>query len=87
MFWGVIMANFKKEFEIKIVEHISTISEKTDLWPLELNLVSFNGEEPKYDLRRWNKSHTRMGRGTTLTLGELKVLSMSIEDYLEESGL
>ena len=81
------MAGYKKDFTFKVVERISTISDKTDLWPLELNLVSFNGEEPKYDLRRWNKSHTRMGRGTTLTLGELKALSMSIEDYLEESGL
>ena len=81
------MAGFKKEFEFKIVERISTISNKNDSWPLELNLVSFNGEPPKYDIRRWDKSHTRMGRGASLTLDELRKLSMAIEDYLEESGL
>ncbi len=81
------MANFKKEFEFKIIERISTISDEKDTWPLELNLVSFNGEEPKYDLRRWNKNHTRMGRGTTLTLTELRNLFMVIETYLEENRL
>ena len=81
------MAGFKKEFEFKIIERISTISSKNDSWPLELNLVSFNGEQPKYNIRRWDKSHTRMGRGASLTLDELRKLSMAIEDYLEESGL
>ena len=40
----------------------------------ELNLVSWNGREPKYDLRDWDENHTRMGKGITLTKEEVEKL-------------
>ena len=36
-------------------------------WQLELNRVSWNGNEPKYDIRSWSPDHTKMGKGVTLT--------------------
>ena len=31
------------------------------------NLVSWNGREPKYDLRDWSENHEKMGKGITLS--------------------
>ena len=44
----------------------------------ELNLISWNGREPKYDLREWSEDHTKMGKGITLTESELQVLSEAL---------
>ena len=41
------MADFKYE----IVEHIGTLSESAKVWTKELNRISWNGGEPKYDIR------------------------------------
>ncbi|MBU8906184.1 YdbC family protein [Desertibacillus haloalkaliphilus] len=61
------MANIK--FEIK--ETIGTVSEGAKGWKKELNLVSWNGREPKYDLRDWSPEHEKMGKGLTLSEEEL----------------
>lgn len=77
------MAGFTNTFEFKIIEHISKVSENKNGWTLELNLVSFNGEPANYDIRRWDKSHTRMSKGITMSKDELKNLYLSIEEYIE----
>ena len=40
------MADFKYE----IVEHIGTLSESPKGWTKELNKISWNGGQPKYDI-------------------------------------
>lgn len=55
------------EVTFEIVEQIGTISEGKTGWNKELNLVAWNGAEPKYDIRDWDESHERMTRGITLT--------------------
>jgi hypothetical protein len=64
------MADIK--FEIK--ETIGTLSESAKGWSKELNLISWNGREPKYDLRDWAPDHTKMRKGVTLSVEELKKL-------------
>ena len=81
------MARRNDDFEFEIIEHIGTVADSKSSWPLELNIVSFNDGEANYDLRKWNKSHTRMSKGVSLTLDELKKLANVIEDYLNENGL
>lgn len=61
------MADIK--FEIK--ETIGYISESPKGWKKELNLISWNDKEPKYDLRDWSVEHEKMGKGVTLTSEEL----------------
>ena len=39
-------------------------------WTREVNLVSWNGAEPKVDIRDWNSDHTKMSKGITLTKDE-----------------
>ena len=64
------MANIKYE----IIKNIGTLSESSKGWKKELNLVSWNDREPKYDLRDWDPEHEKMGKGVTLTEEELKKL-------------
>lgn len=64
------MADIK--FEIK--QNIGILSESAKGWSKELNLVSWNDKEPKYDLREWDSTHEKMGKGMTLTVDELKKL-------------
>lgn len=64
------MSNIKYE----IVKQICILSESAKGWTKELNLITWNDREPKYDLRDWAPKHERMGKGTTLTVEELKEL-------------
>ncbi|HEK9498746.1 TPA: hypothetical protein TVE70_001191, partial [Streptococcus equi subsp. zooepidemicus] len=49
-------------------------SESDKGWTKELNRVSFNGAEPKWDIRTWSPDHTKMGKGITLTNEEFKTI-------------
>ena len=64
------MADIK--YEIK--ETVGVIAESAKGWKKELNLISWNGKEAKYDLREWEPEHEKMGKGVTLTRDELKSL-------------
>ena len=64
------MADIK--FEIK--ETLGAIAESAKGWKKELNIISWNGKEAKYDLREWSPDHEKMGKGVTLTNDELKSL-------------
>lgn len=61
------MADIK--YEIK--EEIGVIAESSKGWTKELNLISWNGKEAKYDLRDWAPEHAKMGKGVTLSKDEL----------------
>lgn len=67
------------EFTYNIVETLGILSETAKGWTKELNLISWNGREPKLDIREWAPEHEKMGKGVTLTEEEakeiLKVLS------------
>lgn len=62
------------EIKYEIKQNIGTLSESAKGWAKELNLVSWNDKEPKYDLREWDPAHEKMGKGVTLTVEELKKL-------------
>ena len=62
------------EFKFEIVEHLLTLSENDKGWTKELNRVSYNNAEPKFDIRSWSSDHTKMGKGITLTNEEFQVI-------------
>lgn len=64
----------QKEFKFEILAELGVISESNKGWRKELNIVSFNGNAPKYDLREWAPNHEKMGKGITLTETELEAL-------------
>lgn len=69
----------KSEISFEIVEHIGVLSTGSKGWNKELNLVSWNGREPKYDLREWSPEHDKMGKGVTLSKEELDALKGILE--------
>lgn len=69
----------KTEISFEIVEHIGVLSTGSKGWTKELNLISWNGREPKYDLREWSPEHDKMGKGVTLSKDELDALKGILE--------
>ena len=67
------------DFKYDIVEEIGVLSENAKGWRKELNLISWNGAAPKYDIRDWAPNHEKMGKGVTLTKEELSVLKKLID--------
>ena len=63
------------EIKFEIEKEIGSISESPKGWTKELNLISWNGKDAKYDLRDWAPEHEKMGKGVTLSVDELKKLS------------
>ena len=55
------------DIKYEIIEQLGVLSESEKGWKKELNLISWNGREPKYDLRDWSENHEKMGKGITLT--------------------
>lgn len=72
------MADLK--FEIK--QSIACLSNETNGWTKELNMVSWDGRPPKYDIRAWSPDHSKMGKGVTLTTDELTVLKNVLVELL-----
>jgi len=62
------------DINYKITKHIGVLSESAKGWTKELNLVSWNDREPKYDIREWSPEHEKMGKGVTLSEDEMTVL-------------
>ena len=62
------------ELKFEITNELGVLSTNAKGWTKELNMVSWNEREPKYDLREWNPDHTRMGKGITLTEEEIESL-------------
>lgn len=62
------------EIKYEIIKNIAVLSTSASGWSKELNLISWNDREPKYDLRDWSADHTKMGKGVTLTKDELLAL-------------
>lgn len=80
------------ELKFEITERIGVLSENAEGWTKELNKVSWNEREPKYDLREWNPDHSRMGKGITLTDEEVETLKAilngeEIEDDINEADI
>lgn len=63
-----------KEIKYEIIKQLGMISESKSGWRKELNLISWNGATPKYDLREWAPEHEKMGKGVTMTADEVKKL-------------
>lgn len=69
------------KFEIK--EELGILSESTKGWTKEVNLISWNSAEPKYDIRDWAPNHEKMGKGITLTAEEVETLYKTLEKIVE----
>jgi len=69
------MAGIKFEIE----EKLGVLSERKG-WTKELNLVSWNNRKAKADIREWDETHEKMGKGITLSMEELVELKKILND-------
>ena len=74
------------ELKYEITQEIAVLSENAKGWTKELNMVSWNDREPKYDIREWSPDHERMGKGVSLTEEELVALAELIQDRDSEDS-
>lgn len=63
-----------EKYKYEIIKEIGILSESTRGWRKEVNLISWNGGNPKYDIRDWGPDHAKMGKGITLNEEEAKKL-------------
>jgi len=62
------------EIKYEIVKNIGVLSKAGSGWTKELNLISWNERDAKYDLRDWSPDRAKMGKGVTLSREELIAL-------------
>ena len=70
------------EFRYEVSQSIACLSEEKNGWTKDLNLVSWNGNSPKYDIRSWSADQSKMGKGITLTKEELVQLASVLQELL-----
>lgn len=68
------------ELSMEVRETLGVISEAESGWTKEVNLISWNGDEPRYDIRSWSPDRSRMGRGITLSVEEMRRLVHIIKE-------
>ncbi len=66
-------------FEIIDQIGVISVSKKTG-WSIELNLVSWNNQPPKYEIRFWSPDHTAPGKGLMFSDSDLKRLASILNE-------
>ena len=63
------------DFNYNITKKLGVLSQTEDgSYTKEVNLISYNGAEPKLDIRKWDRRADRMQKGITLTQEETEAL-------------
>lgn len=68
---------------MEVIKKIAVLNDSDAGYTKELNLVSWNGREPKYDLRTWSPEGIAL-KGLTLTEEEAKELYKALGDMFAE---
>ena len=71
-----------KEIQYEMVKEIAVLSAGDSGYTKEINLISWNGKEPKYDIRSFSPSREKCGKGITLTADEAAVLLKALQEEL-----
>lgn len=62
------------DFSYEIIKELGIVSESKSGWKRELNLISWNGASPKYDLLDWAPEHEKWEK-------ELHCLRRKLRNY------
>ncbi len=66
-----------------IEEELGDLSVASNGWKKQLTYTSWNGRNPKFDLRSWSDDHNAMTKGLTLTKEEI----IKLKEILNEIDL
>ena len=68
-----------KEIQYEIVKEIAVLSASDSGYTKEINLISWNGKEPKYDVRSFSPNREKCGKGITLNADEAAALLKALQ--------
>ena len=71
-----------KDIQYEIVKEIAVLSTSESGYTKEINLISWNGKEPKYDIRTFSPNREKCGKGITLTADEAAVFLKALQEEL-----
>ncbi len=71
-----------REIQYEIVKEIAVLSTGDSGYTKEINLISWNGKEPKYDIRSFSPNRERCGKGITLNADEAAALLKALQKEL-----
>lgn len=75
----------KKEIVCDVVEHLGVLHTSAKGWTKELNRVSWNGDDPKFDIRDWAPNRDKPTRGVALSEDEARKVMELLIKYFKEN--
>ena len=73
-----------KEIQYEIVKEIAVLSKSDSGYTKEINFISWNGKEPKHDIRSFSPNREKCGKGITLTEKEAGNLLAALKKELAQ---
>lgn len=71
-----------REIQYEIVKEIAVLSTGDSGYTKEINLISWNGKEPKYDIHSFSPNREKCGKGITLNADEAAALLKALQKEL-----
>ena len=62
----------------KIIQRVGVLSTNSEGNKKEFNIISFDGNEPVYDVRMWSADHAEMGEITPFTKQEAELFASMV---------
>ena len=75
------MSDPRGELQFEIMKNLGVIGQGTKGWSKEVNVVRWNNRRAKLDIRDWNETHDKMGKGVTLSVDEACALKELLEEF------
>ena len=72
------------DIKYEIVEELGVLSTNASGWNKEVNYITWNGGEPKFDIRQWAPDHQKMGKGISLNREEAEALYKILKGILSK---
>jgi hypothetical protein len=72
-----------REIQYEIVKEIAVLSRSDSGYTKEINLIAWNGNEPKFDIRSFSPNRGKCGKGVTLTADEAAALLTALKTELD----
>ena len=73
------------DLKFDVLDSLGILSENSRGWKKEVNIISWNGNKPKIDIRDWAPEHEKMGKGITLTESECRKLFDILKERFEKA--
>ena len=74
----------EKNITFRMEKPIAVLSRNERGYTKEINIVSRNGADPKYDIRSWHPDRQKCGKGITLTREEATALMYALKEVFED---